>query len=182
MPVPADLVPLLAKDEKKQLELLSTSTQPKASHSQMPKPVPRSEARLQFKVGPSASTATTPQLKEAKIAGTRLASPASFAHQNKSTDGTSKTAAVQQSRLDLAEIPSFAELRAKKAAKEAQAEGVSKVKEWVNRTTSTAPTPPMATSSKINAAAKEFIPNPRASVFTPVCFYFSRRISTSLSC
>jgi hypothetical protein len=166
MPVPQDLVPLLAKDEKKQQQLMSG-----------PSAIP-SKAVNEIKTpAPASSTANTPQLQQAKLAP-RFASPAPALKEA----ATAAPKPLLKKSL-LPEIPSFAELRAIKERKQQQAGAVSKVEDWVKSQGQKpvassgvsaavaelkSPSPAPSAGSKINVNAREFVPNPKAVAFTPV--------------
>ena len=132
---------MLANDEKKQQDILAGRS------------IDASAARLAVNTSnsiPAASTNNTPQLKEATIAS-RPSNPAT------------KAAPSALKKSTLPQIPSFADLKAAKAAKEALAGVTSKVEDWVAKTTS----PALPTKLSINPNAKEFRPNANAVAFNP---------------
>ena len=174
--MPADLVPILAKDEKKREQLLTatppqdrTANKPTGGTAGAKLDLAAISALSGNNAAGSVSQANTPQLKEARLgraaaAGAHTAGSATPSQ--RAVSGPSK-----RNFSLLPEIPSFAELKALKAAK---AGSVSKVEAWVNNTAaaSASSTPvmdiPVIPPYKMNLAAKEFRPNPKATEFTPV--------------
>lgn len=148
MPVPADLVPILAKDENKQKEIANR----KAAGPVAPDATAINAANTNAPKPASTHTSPNPQAGAIQPQGTpRLAAIAPVA----------PTTAKKASQWALPSIPPFdpAKAAAARAAKLAQASAVDTSKD--------APSSSGGQASKFNVAAKEFIFRPTAGSFVP---------------